>query len=261
VGGSLGLPGAAVLAGVAALRSGAGKLKLAVGRTLMVPVGLAVPEALVIGLPETPDGAVSREAVAVLIPRLSGCDAVLLGPGMIDDEEVAELLRSLLAESVGAGFVLDAAALSHARDLSDDLAVLKGRAVITPHAGEMASLRDITKEAVEQAPLETARSTARDLRVVVVLKGATTYIAAPDGRAWVNRVGSKGLATSGSGDTLAGLIVGLLARGASPEQAAVWGVHIHALAGLQLAEHVAPLGFLARELPAAFPGLLASTGE
>jgi hydroxyethylthiazole kinase-like uncharacterized protein yjeF len=180
---------------------------------------------------------------------------------MIDDEEVAALLRPLLAESAGAGFVLDAAALSHARELPDDLGVLKGRAVITPHAGEMAGLLDITKEEVEQAPLATARSTAKDLGVVVILKGPTTHIAAPDGRVWVNRAGSKGLATSGSGDTLAGLVVGLLARGASPEQAAVWGVHIHAVAGLQLAKDVAPLGFLARELPTAFPGLLASAGE
>jgi hydroxyethylthiazole kinase-like uncharacterized protein yjeF len=261
VGGSVGLPGAVVLAGLAALRGGAGKLKLGVGRSLAIPVGLAVLEALVIGLPETSDGGVSRTAAEVLVPRLSGCDAVLVGPGMIDDEEVAALLRALLAGAGEAGFVLDATALPRLLDLSGDLARLAGRAVITPHAGEMASLLDVPKDEVEQRPLELARSTAEQLGVVVILKGAVTHIAAPDGRAWVNRIGSKGLATSGSGDTLAGLVTGLLARGAAPEQAAAWGVHIHARAGLRLSETVGPLGFLARELPDAFPGLLAEIGS
>lgn len=261
VGGSPGLPGAAVLAGLAALRSGAGKLKLAVGRTLALPVGLTVWEALVIGLPETPEGAVSREAAALLVPRLSGCDAVLVGPGMVDDDEVAALLRRLLAGGGDPGFVLDAAALSRLRNLREELGRLQGGAVITPHAGEMAGMLGMEKEEVEREPLEVARSAAALLGVVVALKGAVTHVAAPDGRVWVNRVGSKGLATSGSGDTLAGLVAGLLARGATPEQAAAWGVHIHARAGLQLAEAGAPLGFLARELPDLFPALLARAGD
>ncbi|MFC7543768.1 NAD(P)H-hydrate dehydratase [Siccirubricoccus deserti] len=111
--------------------------------------------------------------------------------------------------------------------------------MITPHAGEMAGLLGMTKEAVEADPLATALSAASMLCAVVALKGATTWIADPDGRAWVNRHGCVGLGTSGSGDTLAGFIAGLLARGAAPAQATAWGVYMHAEAEGALPGHMA----------------------
>jgi NAD(P)H-hydrate repair Nnr-like enzyme with NAD(P)H-hydrate dehydratase domain len=109
---------------------------------------------------------------------------------------------------------------------------------------------------VEAEPLATAREAAERLGCVVALKGATTHVAAPDGRAWANEGGSVGLGTSGSGDTLAGLVAGLLARGAEPAQALVWGVYVHAEAGARLSRRIGELGFLARELPAEMPGIL-----
>jgi NAD(P)H-hydrate repair Nnr-like enzyme with NAD(P)H-hydrate dehydratase domain len=99
------------------------------------------------------------------------------------------------------------------------------------------------------------------LRAVVALKGATTWIADPDGRAWLNRHGCVGLGTSGSGDTLAGFIAGLLARGAAPAQATAWGVYMHAEAGRRLAQAHGPLGFLAREIPGEIPRIMAGLGS
>jgi len=134
---------------------------------------------------------------------------------------------------------------------------LGGRAVITPHAGEMAAVMGMEKEEVEADPLAVARRAAEELGAAVALKGPDTVIAAPDGRAYRYSGGRVGLATSGSGDVLAGLIAGLLARGAEPVAAAACGVWLHGEAGNALARRVGPIGFLARELPAEVPRLLA----
>jgi hydroxyethylthiazole kinase-like uncharacterized protein yjeF len=128
--------------------------------------------------------------------------------------------------------------------------------VLTPHAGEMAGMLDADKEDVLRDAQQTAQRAARRLRAIVALKGAETFISAPDGETYCNRTGNVGLATSGSGDTLSGIISGLLARGASPLQSAVWGVYVHGRAGDQLARRVGPLGFLARELLAEVPHLM-----
>jgi len=128
---------------------------------------------------------------------------------------------------------------------------------VTPNADEFS---EVFRRGARPAPrdlLGSARAAASSSGAVIVLKGRETFIVAPDGRAFVNRAGNVGLATSGSGDVLAGLIAGLAARGAAPFEAAVWGVHLHALAGDRLAARVGPLGYLARELPAEVPRLLA----
>ena len=119
--------------------------------------------------------------------------------------------------------------------------------ILTPHAGEMAHLCGRSKQTVSADPQGTALEAARRWNAVVALKGATTVIATPDGRLWTHCGGEAGLATSGSGDTLAGIIGGLAARGATPEQACAWGVVLHAGAGARLASR-GPLGFLARYL-------------
>jgi NAD(P)H-hydrate repair Nnr-like enzyme with NAD(P)H-hydrate dehydratase domain len=120
----------------------------------------------------------------------------------------------------------------------------------------MAHLTGITKEEVCADPERHAREAASRWNAVVVLKGATTYIATPDGDCWCHVGGQPGLGTSGSGDVLAGIIVGLAARGATLAQAAVWGIALHARAGLALAERLGSIGYLARELPAEIPMLL-----
>ncbi|HYY43217.1 MAG TPA: ADP/ATP-dependent (S)-NAD(P)H-hydrate dehydratase, partial [Pyrinomonadaceae bacterium] len=134
---------------------------------------------------------------------------------------------------------------------------LRGRVVLTPHAEEMGELLNISKAAVARDRRGALQQAVARFHAVVVLKGRETLIAAPGSQVYCNRAGNVGLATSGSGDTLAGLIAGLAARGAAPLQAAVWGVYLHARAGERLAKQRGPLGYLARELAGEVPALLA----
>lgn len=120
----------------------------------------------------------------------------------------------------------------------------------------MAGLLQIDKQEILEDPVRCARQAAATYKAVVALKGAQTYIAAPDGEVYRNMQGNVGLATSGSGDALAGIVGGLAARGCSPLEAAVWGVFLHARAGDRLAKRIGTLGFLARELLAEVPPLM-----
>ncbi|HEY4304443.1 MAG TPA: NAD(P)H-hydrate dehydratase [Gemmatimonadaceae bacterium] len=243
IGGSEATPGAALLAGVAALRAGAGKLQIATPNDVAIQLGLAVPEAMVIGLP-------SRAAMRKLAPHLSQADAILIGPGMDEKAATASLVRDVAKRmQVDATLVLDAVAIRWADHLR--------RGVITPHSGEMADLMDVPREEVEANALEFAVLASERFGCVVALKGATSFIAAG---AEVYRFdgGSVGLATSGSGDTLAGVVVGLAARGADPLTAALWAVWAHGTAGVRLAKRVNRVGFLARELLAELPAVLSS---
>jgi hydroxyethylthiazole kinase-like uncharacterized protein yjeF len=256
IAGSAQVPGGALLAGVAALRAGAGKLQIATSASLAIYLGLAVPEALVIALPELPTGGLKLEGADLLLDRANRCDAVLIGPGMVDNEAVSKFVAALLEGLQGPYLVLDAAALLKIREHRELLRRQAGRVVMTPHSGEMAALFGIPREDVVADPLSTARKAAASLQCVVALKGSETHIVTPQGEAWTFRGGNVGLATSGSGDTLAGIIAGLLARGATPLQAAQWGVYLHGEAGNRLACSYAPLGFLARELLAKIPGIM-----
>ncbi len=220
-------------------------------------MGLAVPEALVLGLPETPGGGIAPEAAELLCERAKRIDAVLLGPGMMDKVAVAGLTTDMVKGLSGPALILDAEALVCLDTLREALCEREGRTIITPHAGEMASLLEIDREAVEEDPLAVAREVAERFQMVVALKGGTTHIVDPDGECWFYESGNVGLATSGSGDTLAGVVTGLAARGASPAQAAVWGVYLHGQAGNRLARSRGPMGFLARELLAEIPGIMA----
>ncbi len=153
--------------------------------------------------------------------------------------------------------VLDAGALKCVTDRRTVLHKLKGHAILTPHAGEMAGMLGIDKAEIKKDPLKIARQATAELRAVVALKGATTCVATPDGTAYSYTSQTIGLATPGSGDTLAGVIAGLARRGASPDQAAAWGVYLHAAAGDRLAKRMGRLGFLARELLAEIPMVMA----
>jgi len=249
VGGGRQVPGAALLAGEAALRAGAGKLQIATVASIAPALGLAIPEAMVIGLDETEDGEIAT--VSRVDDRAGRCDALLIGPGMLD-EDAAGAQAAALAETCRGALVVDAGALCglapHAAAI-----VRHGGAVLTPHAGELARLLGDPGDA---QPERLAQQTARRFNAVVALKGGGTVIAAPDGRLWRYGDGRVGLATSGSGDTLAGLAAGLMARGAEPATAAIWAVWLHGEAGNRLASRIGPVGFLARELLAEVPALL-----
>ena len=254
-GGSDEVPGAAILAGLAALRVGAGTLQIATTRRLAPLIAVTVPEARVIGLVSTRAGELAGTAAARLHREVDRADAILVGPGMVDPAGARGLLALYRRRDCTAALVLDAGALSVLRDVRGPR--LGERTILTPHAGEMAKLCTIERDEVLAQPHALACETAARLGVIVALKGAHTYVAAPDGTCFLNTAGNLGLGTSGSGDTLSGVIAGLCARGAEPLQAAVWGVFLHARAGEALARKVAPLGYLARELLAEIPAQLA----
>ncbi|WP_043835555.1 NAD(P)H-hydrate dehydratase [Muricoccus aerilatus] len=257
VGGCSEVPGAVLLAGEAALRAGAGKLRLATVRSAAFHLALAVPEALVVALDETEEGLIAPGAARALLSRLNRCTALLLGPGMMGAGAEALVGALLGGLEPGVGIVLDAGALNELASHPEPLRRHAGRTVVTPHAGEMASILGIPKEEVSADPLAAARRAAEALGAVVAMKGSHTWVVAPDGQALSCDHGMVGLATSGSGDTLAGIVAGLLARGTDPVQATAWAVWMHAEAGHRLARRRGPLGFLARELLAEVPAIMA----
>lgn len=257
VGGSRTVPGALRLTGEAALRAGAGKLQMATIGSAALALGMLVPEAGVVDLPEGTDGEIAPGAGKVLAEPLRACDALVLGPGISTAEAAARLLRATLELPGGDPMlVIDAMAIGCARDCRNALAAFRGRLILTPHHGEMAALTGEDEAEIAREPAMIARQVAADLGAVVVLKGSDTVIAAPDGALLHYGGGGTGLATGGSGDVLAGAIGGLLSRGASPLVAAGWGVWLHGQSGRRVATTRGPIGFLARELPAEFPRLL-----
>lgn len=248
IAGSVQVPGAALLAGIAALRGGAGKLQIATADAVAVPLAVRLLEAKVIAVPVQAGGEMQCLNEEVL-DSAARCDAVVLGPGMAGGAAIHASVEALCSRCE-APMVLDAGALACSQRAPSGLAVL------TPHAGEMAGIVGMEPEAVRDAAGPIALRHARDTGSVVVLKGSTTFIAAPDGRLWVNQHGSPGLGTSGSGDVLAGLLGGLLARGASREQAACWAVYLHAASGERLQRQMGGLGFLAREIAGEVPAIM-----
>jgi hydroxyethylthiazole kinase-like uncharacterized protein yjeF len=257
VGGAVEVPGALLLAGVAALRAGAGKLQIAGPRSAATALGVAVPEARVFSLPETGDGFLDKKA-AVRVAECAGqANAILIGPGMLGEDPILSFMEALLPRLGGKQVVIDAIALSALRAsrfrFTEDMQV-----VLTPNLAEMAKITGATKEAVEGDPRGAAMTVAQDLNAVVALKGPETFVATPYGEVFRYSEGGVGLATSGSGDILAGILVGLLARGATLDQAAVWAVYLHGAAGNRLQRRMGPIGFLARELSDEVPAIMSS---
>ncbi len=251
-GGALRSAGAVMLAGTAALRAGAGRLTLAVGSSVAAAVGTAVPESGIVPLRETDDGSVAGDALRDAADDLGGADAVLFGPGL---DDLGTTLRQLedLPELAGESTIvaLDAFALGCLPDADGVVERLRGRLLLTPNPAEAGILLDREVGDLDAASREIA---ARYGAVV----SCQNRVAHPDGRLWTVADGGPGLGTSGSGDALAGAVTGLAARGATLEQAAVWGTALHAGAGRRLAERVGPLGYLARELADEFPMQLRS---
>lgn len=257
VGGARATPGAAMLAGLAALRVGAGRLSLGVAASVAVAVAVATPEAGAVGLPETPRGLLDGTGLDALDEDLDRAAVLVVGPGLSGAEETTALLTALLPRvGDGTGVVLDAFALGVLRDLDTALVrALEGRLVLTPNAGEGARLLGLDDEL---EPGEMARRIADEHGAVVTCRGA---VAEPGGRAWEASTGTGGLATSGSGDVLVGAVAGVLARGAAPAQAACWGTHLHGASGDRLAARVAAQGYLARELLDELPRVLTELGS
>ena len=256
IAGSRELAGAALLAGIAGLRAGAGKLQIASAQSNVVALSVAVPEARVIGCEESEDGCLADSAIPALLERAKGAHAVAIGCGLENGPGLDRLLDALLASAFGGPLVLDAAVLSCLAPRAESVRGWEGGAILLPHAGEMAALLECGLEDVAADPLGSARRASGRYGAVALVKGAVSYVAAPDGRAFRFEGGGVGLATSGSGDVLAGIVGGLCARGADPLTATLWGVWLHGEAGRILTSEVGRVGFLARELPELVPGLM-----
>jgi ADP-dependent NAD(P)H-hydrate dehydratase len=256
VGASTETLGAVLLAAEAALRSGAGKLQVVVPSKVAPHVSISLPEALVRGVPSTEAGAIRSSSAELLLDLAQAASAVLIGPGMADERETRGLVEALLPELTGP-VVLDALGLAAVTADPACLHHLSGSAVLTPNPTELAIALHVEQDDLAEDPAGAALELAGKAQAVVGLGGATSWVAAPDGRLWRDESGGAGLGVSGSGDVRAGIVAGLLARGASPEQAATWAAHLHGRAGERLAAQVGRLGFLARELPPEVPRVIA----
>jgi hydroxyethylthiazole kinase-like uncharacterized protein yjeF len=256
VGGSAEVPGAVLLAAEAALRAGAGKLQVATVASVVGALSVALPEALVRALEETPGGAVAGGAAEQVRDLAEGASAVLIGPGMTDVEE-AQGVTDRLLEQLECPVVLDALGMASLTAAPDCLHRLRARAVLTPNPSELAITLHRDAAEIEDDPAGAALELAKQAQATVALGGATSWIASPTGALWRDESGGAGLGVSGSGDVRAGVTAGLLARGAEPDQAAVWAAHLHGRAGERLAASIGKFGFLAREIPGEIPRVLA----
>jgi NAD(P)H-hydrate epimerase len=231
--------GAAWLAGQAAYRIGAGLVTLAVPAPLHAALAGQFPEATWVLLPQQ-DGFIAAQAEAVLQPHLGRATALLVGPGFGLEPTTGEFLSRLLS-STGAGLppmVVDADGLKLLRQIPNWAKRLPSPAVLTPHPGEMSVLTGLPKEQIQADRLDLAQRCSQEWGHVVVLKGAFTIIAEPDGAAAIIPVATPALARAGTGDVLAGLIAGLRAQGVGAFESAVAGAWIHAYAGLQAVDEV-----------------------
>jgi ADP-dependent NAD(P)H-hydrate dehydratase len=256
IAGSRELAGAALLASVAGLRAGAGKLQIATAASIATTLGVAMPEARVVGCEETEDGCFAPGAIPALLDLAKDADGIAIGCGLQHGPPLDRLLDALLGSGLDTPLVLDAAVLGCLAPRAEVVRAWKGGAILLPHSREMARLLECDLEEVEADPLAAARRAAELYGAVTLIKGRYSHIVAPNGRAFRFKGGGIGLATSGSGDVLAGLVGGLVARGADPLTATLWGVWLHGEAGRVLTDTVGRIGFLARELLELVPRLM-----
>jgi len=246
IGGSPGMTGAVSLAAWAAVRSGAGLVTVGIPSGLNSVIETKVTEAMSLPLPETEEGTISRRALDI-IKRMAAQKVVVLGPGLSRQKETQELVKGFLPE-LPCPVVVDADALFSLSSCRNFKRKSSFPLILTPHPGEMAWLHGISTGDVQANRVEIVQKTSRDWNAVVVLKGARTLVATPEGKLYVNSTGNPGMATGGTGDVLAGMIGAFLAQGLSAEKAAALGAFIHGMAGDQAAELQGKMGLAAGDL-------------
>lgn len=253
--GSKSMMGAAWLCSQAALRSGAGQVILGVPESEYASIAQRTVEVMPLGLPSTKQGGLSLQALLQIKERLQWADVLLMGCGMSRDPETQELIRKILSEC-RIPIVLDADGLTAA---AKDLSVLrrKGRElIITPHHGEFSRLTGISAKEIAMDPFRYASEFAQQHSCTVILKGAPTVTAGPDGRCIVNCTGNPGMSTAGSGDVLAGLTASVLAQGAKQMPAAVSSVFLHGAAGDAAARKIGQYGMTAGDILRSVPSII-----
>lgn len=237
---------------MSALRAGAGLVTLAIGQRLNAVLETQVLEVMTEPLPESRGGALGEGAFDAIQKLIPGKKCLAIGPGLGQAAETRKMVCKIIEESQ-IPVVLDADGINN---LIGQMQILKNARVpiiITPHPGEMARLLNVDVGKIQQDRINWARNLAVDLQIHVILKGARTVIAHPDGRIFINPTGNAGMASGGMGDVLTGIIAGQIVQGFSPESAAHAGVYLHGAAADSLAQSIGPYGYLAGEVMNAIP--------
>lgn len=253
VGGSMGMSGAVTLTAQAALRSGVGLVSCAVPEAVQLHVAVNVPEAMVQPLPG--GSQLSMAAIEPLQEILRGKKAVVAGPGMGTGEAISAVIREILHND-RCPVVIDADGLNHADEWLDKAGEVQMPVILTPHPGEMARLTGLETGYIQNNRLAVAQEFAEKHRVWLVLKGANTIVAAPNGRLYMNVMDSPALAVAGSGDVLSGIIGAFLAQGMQPEDACCAAVYVHGLAGKHVAEVIGEVSSKASDIIHSIPTIL-----
>ena len=247
IGGSRGMSGAISLAGISALRGGAGLVYLGVPESIVSIVATTEPSYLVIPLKEDADGRISADAKEQIHQAAAGMDAIAIGPGLGSSDDISQIV-AWAYQSIDLPMVVDADALNALASSADSIPVCKSPRVLTPHPGEFARLTGHTIDDIQSNREELSAEFAEQLNVVLLLKGQRTVIT--DGqRLAINETGNSGMATGGSGDVLTGLIASLLAQGIEAFESAQLAAHLHGLAGDLAAQELSKPGLIASDLP------------
>lgn len=258
IAGSPGLTGAAIMAGLSALRIGAGLVTLGIPEGLNNIFETRLTEAMTLPLPQTEEGTIAVSARTRILNFLKKADAVAIGPGLSQNRETAQLVRELMRE-VKIPIVIDADGINALSGHAEILKKAKGAVVFTPHPGEMARLINSSAAEINKDRIGIARRFAQQYNIITVLKGAGTIIAEPSGFIYINSTGNPGMASGGTGDVLTGMIAGLIAQRCSPPDAAIAGVFLHGLAGDLAAKDRGEAGLIAGDVIEKIPEAIENT--
>jgi hydroxyethylthiazole kinase-like uncharacterized protein yjeF len=252
VAGSIGMTGAAMLICGAALKSGAGLLKIAIPQSLDTIIETKLTEAITVPLPELKKGTVGISDIDKILDMMTQADVIAIGPGSGKNRGLEEVIRNII-EHATIPIVLDADALNALSKRKEILSQFKTPVVMTPHVGEMARLTGLDTAYINTNRIKVATEFAKRWHAMIVLKGARTVIADPSGEIYLNQTGNPGMATAGSGDVLTGIVTSFIAQGIEPMKAAIAAVYIHGMAGDRAVHHLGEYGLMAgdivREVP------------
>jgi hydroxyethylthiazole kinase-like uncharacterized protein yjeF len=259
VAGSINYIGAAYLACSGAIRVGAGLVTLATATSLQSILASKLTEVTYLPLPEFRPGIISPEAARLIFQQLERYNVLLLGCGLGQSQPTVRFIRSILIgrhKPALPSLVLDADALNTLADTPGYWKLLTTDAILTPHPGEMARLTGMSVEEVQSDRVGVAKKWAGEWNKTIVLKGAYTVVASPEGRVKVSLIANPGLASAGTGDVLTGAIAGLVAQGLSLFDAATCGVYLHAEAGEMVKARLGDAGMLASDLLPELPQVI-----
>jgi len=247
IAGSTGKTGAAVMTTIAAMRIGSGLVTLGIPRSLNPTLEVQILEAMTCPLPETVNGQLDESSFDIIMDLLIDKKCLAIGPGIGMGDGTYHLFGRIIKES-SCPVIIDADGLNHLSGQKDLLKSLKVPVILTPHPGEMSKLTGRSVKDIQKDRIGCARSFAQAYHAYIVLKGARTIIAHPDGSVYINPTGNSGMASGGMGDVLTGLIAGLVTQGYQPEPAIHMAVFLHGMAADTLAENLGPVGFLASDV-------------